>query len=176
MYRWLSKYVSGCVYLRQNIEFRVKYLGEIVSILLAESLSASVCVIDRRFKHYLLCFSALVLLVKGPSVQLTQAGLSLCPLFTVTVIRPMEAQTKGGLFLLSCPGLSVPLWAQTEPRAGGCWRSTGGFDLTNLTEQENECKTMREREKKVRERKRGRCIVITETKTLSSPLSETAVM
>lgn len=136
--------------------------------------------VDGRFKHCLSCFSALVLLVKGSSVQLTQPGLSLCPLFTVTVIGPMEAQTKGGLFLLSCPGLSAPLWAQTEPRAGGCWRSTGGFDLTNLTararEQENECKTMRERVKKVRERKRGRCIAITETTTLSSPLSETAVM
>lgn len=105
------------------------------------------CVDDGRFKHCLFCFSALVLLVKGPSVLLTQPGLSLCPLFTVTVIRPMEAQTKGGLFLLSCPGLSAPLWAQTEPRTGGCWRSTGGFDLTNLTarirEQENERKTIR---------------------------------
>lgn len=111
------------------------------------------CLVDERFKDYLFGFSALVLLVKGPSVQLTQSGLRLCPLFTVTVIRPMEAQTKGGLFLLSCPGLSGPLWAQTEPRAWGCWRSTGGCDLTNLTarvrEQENECKTMRDGERKM---------------------------
>lgn len=115
-------------------------------------------VFDGRFKHCLFCFSALVLLVKGPSVRLTQPGLSLCPLFTVTVTKPMEAKTKGGLFPLSCPGLSARLWAQTEPRAGGCWRNTGGFDLTNLTarvrEQENECKTMTQREKKVRERER----------------------
>ncbi|KAF3860672.1 hypothetical protein F7725_000927 [Dissostichus mawsoni] len=41
-----------------------------------------------------------ILLVKGPSVQLTQPGLSLCPLFTVTVIGPMEAQTKGASSLL----------------------------------------------------------------------------
>lgn len=90
-------------------------------------------------------------------MQLTQPGLSLCPLFTVTVIGPMEAQTKGGLFLLSYPELLAPLWAQTEQRAGGCWRKTGGFDLANLTArvrgQENKCKTMIEGEKSERDRK-----------------------
>lgn len=95
------------------------------------------CVVDGRFKHHLFCVSALVLLVKGPLVLLTQPGLSLCPLFTVTVIRPMEAKTKGGLFLLSCPGLSAPLWAQTEPRGWGVvGEAPGGFDLTNLTARE----------------------------------------
>lgn len=110
VYHWLSKQVSGCVHLRQNIKFNVKYFDRYCSM----------CVLGGTFKHCLFCFSAVVvLLVKGPSVQLTQPGLSLCPLFTVTVISPMEAQTKGGLFLLSCPGLSAPLWAQTEPGAGG---------------------------------------------------------
>lgn len=115
-------------------------------------------VFDGRFKHCLFCYPALDLLVKGPSEQLTQPGLSLCPLFSVTVTRPVEAKTKGGLFLLSCPGLSARLWAQTEPRAGGCWRSTRGFDLINLTarvrEREIKCRTMRDGVKKVRERER----------------------
>lgn len=120
VYHWLSKYVSNDVNLRQHIDITIlkdRYL--------------SVCVVDGRFKHRLFCVSALVLLVKGPSVLLTQSGLSLCPLFTVTVIGPMEAKTKGGLFLLSCPGLSAPLWAQTEPRGWGLSeKHRGGFDLT----------------------------------------------
>lgn len=60
-------------------------------------------------ENCLFCFSALVLLVKGPSVQLTQLGPSLCPVFTGTLIGPSEARTKGVLFLLSCPGCSKPL-------------------------------------------------------------------
>ncbi|CAB1455872.1 unnamed protein product [Pleuronectes platessa] len=82
-----------------------------------------------------------------PSVQLTQPGLSLCPMFTVTVTRPMEAKTKGGLFLLSCPGSSARLWAQTELKVGGCWRTTGGIYLANLKARarEQQHETMRER-------------------------------
>lgn len=54
------------------------------------------------------CFSALVLVVKGPSVHLTQLGPSLRPVFTGAVIGRSEAQTKGVLFLLSRPGRSQP--------------------------------------------------------------------
>lgn len=54
---------------------------------------AFICV--RWSKHSLFAFAALVLLVRGPLVPLTRPGLSLCPLFTVTVIRPMEAQQRG---------------------------------------------------------------------------------
>lgn len=131
-----DKYKSGCVCILDKI------LSKIHNHLHALCLFfCYVCVIDGRFKHYLFCFSALVLLVKGPSVQLTQPGLSLCPLFTVTVIRPMEAQTKGGLFLLSCPGLSAPLWAHTEPRGWGVvGGAPGGFDLANLTARVREQK------------------------------------
>lgn len=133
------------------------HLRQIVAVRLAVSFFFSVWVLSTRFKQYLFCFSALVLLVKGPSVQLTQPGLSLCPLFTMVVTGPMEAQTKGGLFHLSCPGLSGPLWAPTELRARCCQRSTGEFDLRNLTAmvrwQMCEWKTMAEEEKKVREKK-----------------------
>lgn len=64
-------------------------------------------------------------------MQLTQPGLSLRPLFTVTVTRAIEAQTKRGLFRLSCPRVAAPLWAMTEARAGGArelrgsWRARG---------------------------------------------------
>lgn len=80
------------------------------------------------------CSSALVLIVKGPSVHLTQLGPSLCPVFTRTVIGPSEAQTKGVLFLLSCPGRSYPSLGTGRTQSWGLpekpWR---GFDLIRLT-------------------------------------------
>lgn len=62
-----------------------------------------------RSENCLFCFSALVLLVKGPSVQLTQPGPSLCPLFTGTVIGPAEARTKGGSVPIVQPRMLKPL-------------------------------------------------------------------
>lgn len=127
------------VCLRQNTEVSVSHLREFVAVLLAVSFFFYEGVVDGRFKHCLFCFSALVLLVSSQC-----SSPSLCPLFTVAVTRPMEAQTKGGLFLLSYPGLSVPLWAQNLLRAGGCQRSTRGADLANLTARIREQKSKRE--------------------------------
>lgn len=148
-------------YLRQNIQISGRDLRHIVaSFFSLTGYSNTVC------STFLL-----VPLVKGPLVQLTLPGLSLCPLFTGTVTRLMEAETKGGLFLLSCPGLSALLWAQTELRAGDCLKSTGGIWPRQPYRKGLRMK-QRGSQKKVR--KRGRCIAI--TRDLLSPLSETAVM
>lgn len=130
-----------------------------------------VCALLTGYSNTVCSTFLLVPLVKGPLVQLTLPGLCLCPLFTGTVTRLMEAETKGGLFLLSCPGLSALLWAQTELRAGGCLKSTGGI-WPHQTYRKGMRMRQWESQKKVR--KRGRCIAITQN--LSSPLSETAVI
>lgn len=96
-------------------------------------------------------------------MPLTKPGLSLCPLFTVTVIRPMEAQQRG--VCSHCPAQDCqPLSGHTEPRTrrkrGVVGGAPGGFDLTNLAtrmrERENECKTIRERDRGKRKWERER--------------------
>lgn len=74
-------------------------------------------------------------------MPLTRPGLSLCPLFTVTVIRPMEAQQRG--VCSHCPvqdcqplsghKLSQGLWVKEglrEEQNPGWWG--WGVDLNNL--------------------------------------------
>lgn len=103
---WCVSVYTWCVYMC------VTMCGFVCVLLIH---NACVCDSERAESSNPFC-SALVPLVKGPSVQLTQPGLSL---FTVTVTRAMEAQTKGGLFLLSCPRVAAPLWVLTEARAQG---------------------------------------------------------
>lgn len=50
-------------------------------------------------------------------MQLTQAGPSLCPLFTGTVIGPTEARTKGGSVPIVLPVMLKPLSGR-RPNSG----------------------------------------------------------
>lgn len=110
-----------------------------------------VCALLTGYSNTVCSTFLLVPLVKGPLVQLTLPGLCLCPLFTGTVTRLMEAETKGGLFLLSCPGLSALLWAQTELRAGGCLKR-GHLTSPDL-QKGHENETMRKSKESEKERK-----------------------
>lgn len=111
------------VCLRQNTEVSVSHLREFVAVLLAVSFFFYEGVVDGRFKHCLFCFSALVLLVKGLSVQLTQP----VPTVYCGCHQAHGGPNKGGSVSIVLPRIVGPSlgtefaegWGLSEEHQGG---------------------------------------------------------